>query len=82
MSVLLLGSGADCNIQNESGNTPLHYSALNYKTTKITELLIAFGANFRIPNLYNVTPKDLIFQYGSTEHESLLIGMQDNDPYL
>lgn len=82
ISILLLGSGADCNIQNKSGNTPLHYSVLNYKTTRIIELLIEFGANFRIPKLYHVTPKDLVSEYGSTEHESLLIGMQDNDPHL
>ena len=63
---LLLYQGADPNIQNVSvpmimlqaeGNAPLHYS-IGHGYTKLTDLLMTYGANERIMNKEGRTPWD------------------------
>lgn len=46
---LLLNKGFDADVQNEDGNTALHY-AIDAKMLKIVELLINFGANEHLVN--------------------------------
>ena len=53
---LLINSGADINIQNKYGDTPL-YLALHYRyPLQISELLINAGADVNIPDKQGTTP--------------------------
>ena len=55
----LLRNGADLNIQDESGKTPLHWAALNSDLHMI-ELLLHFGADLRILDNENNSALHLI----------------------
>ena len=51
----LLKYGADPNIQNSNGNTPLHLCA-NRRLTKLIQLLIEYSADVNIQNNFGETP--------------------------
>ena len=52
-----IASGADVNVKDESGSTPLHSAAL-FGYREISELLIAKGANVNAKNDAGETPLD------------------------
>ncbi len=58
MCELLLAQGADVNIKNLKGQTPLH-SAVRVGDANIVKLLISKGANINAVNKRNRTPLDL-----------------------
>jgi ankyrin repeat protein len=53
-----VGHGADLSIQNGDGDTALHLSE-RLQRTKLTELLIANGADYTIKNNEGLTPTDM-----------------------
>lgn len=76
-----LGNGADPNIYDELGNTPLHY-AVHLGSKSITELLLTYHANPNIKNNKGKTALDIAIQtennylirrlllYGAQPHEA------------
>ena len=54
----LLDRGADPNLQNKKGQTPLHYAAYN-NNPKIAKFLIEHDADVNIPNKNGLTPYQL-----------------------
>lgn len=51
----LLEAGADCNIQDKSGSSPLHYAASNGHPEMVF-LLLSHGANIMLKDIDNCTP--------------------------
>ncbi|MBN1973416.1 MAG: ankyrin repeat domain-containing protein [Sedimentisphaerales bacterium] len=68
----LLSKGAEVNIKNISGNTPLHYAA-SQGEKNITELLISKGTNLHIQNIDGQTPLHSAVYYGYKDIIKLLI---------
>ena len=57
---LLISNGADLNIQDEEGNTPLHISLYQDESASICELLINQGAKLNIKNSEGETVRDMM----------------------
>lgn len=62
--LFFLLQGADPNVQNHKGDTPLHHALKNGKTEHFigktsAVILSAFGANWQTPNKIGVRPADL-----------------------
>lgn len=57
---LLISNGADLNIQDENGNTPLHIALYQDESMSICELLINQGARLDIENSEGETVRDMI----------------------
>lgn len=57
---LLLDSGADINVQNDHGYTPLHCA----RTPEMTELLLSRGADTIVKNRYGRTPSEQAISLG------------------
>jgi len=60
----LLRAGADVNLTNESGNTPLHWACLNSKDTIVRALMVA-GADPSKCNQFDRTPVDEALSAGA-----------------
>jgi ankyrin repeat protein len=69
---LLIGKGADVNIQGTDGGLPLHCAA-NHENTEIIELLIKEGAQIDVKNLWGNTPLCLASQRGCNKTVQFLI---------
>ena len=67
----LLSRGANPNVFDKSGNTPLHHAAINGHTHIIHRLRLA-GADNRIRNIRNFLPADLATSLLS--HQASLLG--------
>ena len=52
----LLAQGADVNVRNDGGETPLHRTAMVKKNAATAELLLAQGADVNAQNKYGYTP--------------------------
>ncbi|WP_371219232.1 ankyrin repeat domain-containing protein [Orientia tsutsugamushi] len=61
IATLLLKKGADVNIKNQYGSTPLH-AAVYHKHINIATLLLKKGADVNIKNQYGYTPLHLASQ--------------------
>lgn len=59
----LIESGADVNIAESGGFTPLHYAVLGDVAT--TEFLLKHGADIYAKNSYGETPVDKAIEYGN-----------------
>ncbi len=59
---LLLDHGANINLQNAEGNTPLHLAARNGKLSTV-QLLMARGANPALANANGDVPITLAYRY-------------------
>lgn len=57
---LLISSGADLNIQDENGNTPLHIALYQDESMSICRLLINQGARLDIENSEGETVRDMM----------------------
>tara|TARA_B100000586_G_scaffold154803_1_gene112631 strand:+ start:100 stop:492 length:393 start_codon:yes stop_codon:yes gene_type:complete len=66
-----LAAGADVNVKNKVGGTPLHFAALEGRK-EIVELLIAKGADVNVKTEDGLTPLDRAIKYQRTETADLL----------
>ena len=57
---ILISNGADLNIQDENGNTPLHIALYQDESMSICELLINSGARLDIENSEGETVRDMM----------------------
>jgi cytohesin len=69
--MLLLNNGADPNVREESGNTPLHTAAQNGEMQIIRALLFN-GADLTICNKDGKTPLDMAVEEGHADAIALL----------
>lgn len=69
---VLLAAGADVNIQNRYGNTPLHMAAVNSFQSAACEMLFYTGADVYIYNNDAETPADILRARNSTNRELYL----------
>lgn len=56
--IVLLGAGANPNLQDKSGKTPLHYAAAHSKKSTVAEVLLKSGANPAARDKSGKTPWD------------------------
>ncbi len=70
---LLIAAGADINVKNRGGGTPLYDAAFRGRK-EIAELLIAKGADVNAKGVDGITPLDLAttFRHRRTETADLL----------
>lgn len=68
---LLIECGADINLQDDYGNTALHY-AISYNREKIVKLLLDNHADINIKDKNNATPLDRVSEYTYTYIKKLL----------
>ena len=66
-----LAAGADVNVKNKVGGTPLHFAALEGRKA-IVELLITKGAQVNVKSEDGLTPLDRAIKYQRTETANLL----------
>jgi uncharacterized protein len=71
ISVALLDYGAEVNVQQEGGFTPLHEAALSGKT-ELARLLLAYGADPGLAADDGTRPADLAAKHNRTEVLALL----------
>jgi len=69
---LLISEGADVNVKNNDGQTPLHYAARKGHK-EIVELLLAHGADVNIGADYNRTAAEFAMQSNHREIVQLLV---------
>ncbi len=74
---LLLDSGADPNVQNKQGETPLHL-AIKYGCIKIAQILLKYGANPDIQNRDGNTPLHLAVKLENTAAVKILLKNRAN----
>ena len=60
---LLVKHGANLNVQNKSGNTPLH-TAIAVKNYDIAHFLVLNGASLKVEDKWGYTPVDLLEEFG------------------
>ena len=58
MITLLLESGSNINAIDKEGNTPLHHAYINQCPKKIIGILIQYGADSNIKNIYDEFPEE------------------------
>ena len=77
---LMLKRGANPNMTDDSGNTPLHFTACN-ETTNIAGLLLDNGSNQFIKNNKGHTVADYAIGYGNNNRNlyELLMTFRSND---
>ena len=75
-SAFLLQEGADVNIQDLSGNTPLHFTTQK-NSTVVTGLLIDKGTDINLKNTNSETP--LVYAHKGSEVRRLLLKLQKSD---
>ena len=68
----LIESGADVNVKDKYGQTPLHWAAVRKDATDVAALLIENGADVNAKNYNGWTPMDLAIHWGRAEMQSLL----------
>lgn len=76
---LLLENGAEANVTNHVGNTPLHLACEANKQKSVECLLIA-GAKWTIRNSQNKTPADVSGHYEHTEISGVLSALKSHVP--
>jgi ankyrin repeat protein len=64
VSKLLIEKGADVNAEDETGNTPLHYAAMEPGRSSLIDLLIKNGAIVYARNAASQTPRDIADKKG------------------
>ena len=71
----LIASGADVNVRNKFGNTPLWMASLggDAKDTEVVKLLLASKANVDVRDKFGATPLHVASQFGNTEVVKLLL---------
>ena len=78
MVELLIKNGADVNIRDESGSSPLHNAIMTYLSLrknscdKTVKILVANGAKINIKNNDGLTPVDIARKLGHQEIVELL----------
>ena len=72
LAALLLGAGADVNVENRDKDTSLHISCRR-NDAEIAKLLIDNGANVSLPNQHQDTPLHITCQSGYSNITKLLI---------
>jgi ankyrin repeat protein len=72
MAELLIAKGADLNVANANGQTPLHLSVRQGRKD-IVELLIKKGADVNAKNKWNRTPYDIAVDQGRKEIAGILL---------
>jgi uncharacterized protein len=72
---LMLELGQDVNVQNKSGETPLHQASLEGRTYAI-DWLLKNGANPHLTNKYSETPLHFACRSGVETGVSLLLEFQ------
>ena len=65
--MLLLQKGANPNLQNATGRTPLASAAAKKNSKEIIRVLIEAGADERITTHFHETPIDIAKRIGNTE---------------
>ena len=66
----LIDNGSDVNVQNSTGDTPLHL-AMFYQVPEIINLLVNKGADIDVKNKNNISPfDDLVFGLSTGEKET------------
>jgi ankyrin repeat protein len=68
---LLLEHGADINVQNQDGKTPLH-EALTYGALEVVRLLLKHGADVEAKDNYGKTALQVAAEYGHNKVVELL----------
>lgn len=75
---MLINKGADINIQNVSGATPLHFACLNNPEIALA-LLGRAEVNFNVENIKGETPLHCACKKGNTEIVAALLGKEGID---
>jgi ankyrin repeat protein len=66
-----IAAGADVNVKNKVGGTPLHFAAFEVRK-EIVELLITKGAQVNVKSKDGLTPLDRAIKYKHNETANLL----------
>ena len=61
-----VSNGADVNVENEYGETPLYLAVKHNKSVEVIEFLIANGASVNVKNNDGMTPLDVAKQWENT----------------
>ena len=72
---MLLNSGADINISNKFGDTPLLYSIKN-SDDKISIYLVKFGADTTVKNINGDTVNSLCIKYGKRVVQQYIMSLK------
>lgn len=70
---LLLENKANVHIQDEIGNSPLHYSTLSKKNTEMLSVLLRAGADINMKNRSEQTSLHTAILYGDAENVDFLL---------